>query len=228
MREVCGNCGRVARHETEDDDEAEREQLGRGEHVLDERTEPDAHAVERGEGDDQHDGNQVRGGKAEVHVAQDHGPKVHRRDVTAVPQPCACRDGRKEHTQKLAEGDRNGGNGAGLDDEKERPAVEEAPHRAEALAQVHVLAAGLGHHGGEFAVTQRTDDGHDGGDRPGCDEERRRVDDARHVRRDDKDAGADHGAGHDCGGGEQTEALDELRGFPVRCRWVCFCRGKHV
>ena len=44
---------------------------------------------------------------------------------------------------------------AGLNDEKERPAVEETPERREGFAQINVLAAGLGHHGGQLAVGER-------------------------------------------------------------------------
>ena len=98
----------------------------------------------------------------------------------------------EEDAEKLAEGYADGGNGAALNDEKERPAVEEAPQRAEGLAQVDVLAAGLGHHGRQFAVGERRDDGHEAGDQPGRNQQGGRVHDARDVGGDDEDAGANH------------------------------------
>src|SRR5258706_292446 len=48
---------------------------------------------------------------------------------------------------------------AGLNHEKQRPAVEKAPQRRERLAQVYVLAAGARHHRGELPIGQRADDG---------------------------------------------------------------------
>ena len=44
-----------------------------------------------------------------------------------------------------------------LNDQEQRPAIEEAPEGPERLAQIDVLASGLGHHGREFAVAQSAD-----------------------------------------------------------------------
>ena len=89
------------------------------------------------------------------------GPRGMAGTCADVPDPMGGGDRRKENAEELAEGDADGGDGAGLDDEEERPAVEESPERAEGLAEIDVLAAGLGHHGGQFAVAERGDDGHE-------------------------------------------------------------------
>ena len=86
--------------------------------------------------------------------------------VGDVPEPVRGRDGWEKDAEKFAESDADGGDGAGLDDEEERPAVKKSPERPERLAQINVLAAGLGHHGGQFAVAECADEGHDGGDHP--------------------------------------------------------------
>ncbi len=124
---------------------------------------------------------------------------------------CVLETGGKEDAEEFAEGHANGGDGSGLDDEKERPAVEKSPEGPERFAQVDVLAAGPGHHGGQLAVAERADHGHDRGDDPRGEVKRRRIGEARDIAVDDEDAAADHGADHDRGGAEQPEALHHLR-----------------
>ena len=101
---------------------------------------------------------------------------------------------------------------------KKRPAVEEAGQRAEGFAQVDVLAAGLGHGGGEFAVAERGDEGEDGGDEPGGDEEPGGLHLACDVGGDDEDAAADHGAHDQRGGVEEAEAFYKLSHCCMRFR----------
>ncbi len=115
----------------------------------------------------------------------------------------------KEDAEKLAEGDADGGDGSGLHDQEQRPAVEKAPERAERLAQVNVLAAGVRHHRRQFAIGQRASDGEKSGEHPGADQQRRRVDQARNVGGDDEDARADHGAHHQRGRADRAQALYE-------------------
>ena len=115
----------------------------------------------------------------------------------------------KEDAEKLAEGHADGGDGPGLDDQKERPAVEKAPQRPQRLAQVDVLAAGLGHHGRQLAVAERADHGQDGRHHPRAQKERRGVGAAGNVGIDDEDAGADHGADDDRRGAEEAKALHQ-------------------
>ncbi len=115
----------------------------------------------------------------------------------------------KEHAEKLAESYADCGDGARLDHEKERPAIEKTPERPKRLAQVNILAAGFGHHGGEFAIAQRADDRHEGGDHPCSHKERRRVGAARDISVDKENAGTNHGSRDDRRRAEQTKALDQ-------------------
>ena len=125
-----------------------------------------------------------------------------------VPNPVGRRYGREEHAQELAEGHPNRGNGSGLNDEVQRPAVEKSPKRAQRFAEVHVLSAGARHHGSQLSVGQRAGDGHESGDHPGGDEQHWRIDQPRDLRGHDEDAGADHGTHDQRGGAGQAETLD--------------------
>ena len=165
---------------------------------------------------DNDDSGKIRSADADLHIAKHHGADGDGRNVRDVPQPMRAGNRRKEDAEKFAEGHANGGDGSGLNDEKERPAVEKAPQRTQRFAQVDILAAGLGHHGGQLAVAERADHGHDGGDDPGCQIERRRIGEARDIAVDDKDAAADHRSHNDGGGAEQAQALHQLRaGFRI-------------
>ena len=89
------------------------------------------------------------------------------------------------------------------------PAEEESGQRSEGFAQIDVLAARVGHGGGQFAVAERGDQGEERGDHPGHHHQAGRLHLARDVGGHDEDAGADHGA-HDQGGGvDEAEAFDQ-------------------
>ncbi len=78
-----------------------------------------------------------------------------------MQNPMGGRNRGKENAEELAEGHADGGDGSGLNDQKQSPAVEKSPERSERFAQINVLAAGARHHGGEFAIAERGDDGHE-------------------------------------------------------------------
>src|SRR5262249_22527555 len=61
-------------------------------------------------------------------------------------------DPRDENSEVTRESDADGSDSSGLNNQEERPAIEESPQRRESFAQVNVLAARLGHHGGQFTV----------------------------------------------------------------------------
>ena len=65
------------------------------------------------------------------------------------------------------------------------------------------------HGGGEFAVAERRDDGERRADEPAENQQAGRFHLARDVGADDEDAGADHGAHDERGGGDEAEAFDE-------------------
>ena len=73
--------------------------------------------------------------------------------------------------------------GAGLDHQKQRPAIEEAPQRPERFAQIDVLPSRVGHRRGEFAIAQRRNDRKHGGDDPGHQQQARAIAPAARCRR---------------------------------------------
>ena len=107
---------------------------------------------------------------------------------------------REEDAQKLAESHSHGSDGARLDHQEQGPAVKKAPQRPQRFAQEHILAAGAGHHGGEFAIAERRGDGHKSGDDPGANEERGGIDFAGNFSGDNEDARADHRTHYQHGG----------------------------
>ena len=111
------------------------------------------------------------GAESDVHVAEDHGTYVERRDLPEVQNPVRRRDGRKEDAKELSERHADCGDGTGLNNKKESPAIEEAPERAESFAQENILASGAGHHGGKFAVAEGADDSEKAGYQPGADQQ---------------------------------------------------------
>ena len=155
------------------------------------------------------DAGQVGRVDADLHIAQHHRPNRERGHMGDVPEPMGRRDGREKDAEKLAEGHRDGGDGSRLNDQKERPAVEKSPQRPQRLAQVDVLAAGLGHHGRQLAVAERGDHGQDGRHHPRAQKQRRGVGAAGNVRVDDEDAGADHRSDHQRGRAEKAKALHQ-------------------
>ncbi len=158
-----------------------------------------------------HDGGQVLRIQADVHVAQDHWARLgNRRDMRNADEPVVDETEWKEDAEKLAEGDADRRDGSRLHHQKQRPAVEEAPHRPERLAQINILAAGVRHHGRQFAVGERARDGQESGHQPCAHQQRGRIDLAGDIGRDNEDAGADHRTHHQHGGAGQPEPFYEL------------------
>ena len=189
------NRGGVAAYgEGEQDQRSERERLGSGEDILDQRTQLDAEDVDDGEQDDDDDACEIGGADADLHIAQDHGTYAERGNVGDVPEPMGCRDGWEEDAEEFAEGDGDGGDGAALNDKEKRPSIEETPEWAERFAQVDILAAGPGHHRRQFAVAERGGEGENGRDHPCAKKERRGVCAAGDVGIDNEDSGANHRA----------------------------------
>ncbi len=119
-----------------------------------------------GKQDDNQDRDQVLRVQADIHAPEQHGADGKFGHFPEMDDPMAGGNGRPEDAEKFAESHAHGGNRARLDDEEQSPAVEKSPERAERFAQVDVLPAGARHHGGEFAVGERADDGEESGDQP--------------------------------------------------------------
>src|SRR5437764_12023991 len=92
-----------------------------------------------------------------------------------MQDPVAGRNGRKKYSEKLSEGDADSRDGAGLNNKKQRPAVEKAPQRPKSFAKINVLPAGMRHHSGEFAIAQCGSDGEESCNQPRADQQCRRT-----------------------------------------------------
>src|SRR4029077_4494891 len=111
-----------------------------------------------------------------------------------------------ELTRVSRERDRDRSDRAGLDDQHERPPVEESPERTVELRQIDVLPARAGHGGREPPVAERPRDRERTGERPDHEEPARGGQPARDVGRDDEDARSDHRPRDQRGGVEEPEA----------------------
>ena len=91
----------VAPHrEGQQNQRRQRQRLGRGEDVLDQRAQLHAEDVHDGQKDDDRDSGQVGRVDADLHVAQHHGPHPERGHVGDVPQPMGRRDGRERRRRE--------------------------------------------------------------------------------------------------------------------------------
>ena len=111
-------------------------------------------------------------------------------------------------------GDRDRGDGAALDDEEQRPAVQEAGERMQSVAQVDVLAARLGKERAELGVGERAGQRDRAAGDPRPQHEQRRVETLRDDVGSDEDAGADDPPDHHHRGVEGTERALEVRRTP--------------
>ncbi len=177
--------------------EGERDQRHQGrdldgrEEVLDALPDLDAAGVPEGEQRDERDRERALARDAQAEIA--------------------AFEARHQDGGMAREGHGDGGDGAGLDHEEERPAVEEADQRPEGLAEVDVLAAGPREARDEIAVERRRRDRHDPRQRPHREEPAGGSEVAHHRRGDQEDAGADHRAGDEGGRVEKAEGAMELR-----------------
>ena len=210
----------------------QRQQSGnfrRSENILDQRSGFQSKNIYYRQKDDQQHRDQILGVDADIHISQNHGADANRRDFPEMQQPARRRNCRKENSKEFAESHAHRGNRAGLDHQKKSPAVEKAPQGPERFAEINVLAAGMRHHRGQFAIAERGDNGHEAGDKPGPDQESGRIDFAGNLRRNNKDAGADHRAHDQHRGTGQAQAFDQFLilmtfDFPVANRGGLRCR----
>ncbi len=176
------------------------------------------------------DGHQVLRVDSHIHVAQNHGPQTDRRNFPNVQDPTGGRNCGKEDSQKLAKSHTHRRNRPRLNHQKKGPAIEKPPQRPQRLAQINVLPAGPRHHRRQLAIAERANDGHEPRHRPRPNQQRRRVHFACNLRRNNKDARADHRSHDQHGGASQAQALDQFlilrtMKFPVAaCDWLrCRC-----
>src|SRR5262249_48632607 len=98
------------------------------------------------------------------------------------------------------EGHAHRGNGPGLNDEKQSPAVEKPPQRSQRFAQVNVLATGPRHHRGKLSITEGANDGQETGYQPGSNKKRRGTYLSGNFRGNDENTRANHGTHYQHGG----------------------------
>ena len=82
------------------------------------------------------------------------------------PGEAVGRDRRPEHAEESAERDRDRGDRAGLDDEEQRPAIEEARERTQASRRKTYWPPARGYMRRELAVRERAEQRHEAGERP--------------------------------------------------------------
>ena len=213
--EVCAEIRRhrhsiAAEKDTEENQSQQRRNLGGGKSILDDGAGLHAENIDDREHDDDQDGDEVLRVQSNIHAAERHGADGESGYFPDVDNPITRRNGRPEDTEEFAESHAHGGDRAGLNHEKQSPSVEKTPEWAERLPQVNILPARTRHHGREFAVGERADNGEEAGDEPGANQQRRRSDLARNFGGNNKDARADHRAHHQHGGAGEAQTFDQL------------------
>ncbi len=183
--------GALAAREADDHEQRDRAHLEHREHVLDERAVAHAARVHPREQRDDDDRDELSARQGE--------PAHGEHDVRLA-------DPQSDATEELGERDRHRGVEPGLDDQEERPPVEEGHEPAERFPQEDVLAARFGHHCAQLGVRERPEQRQRPAHEPEAEPYAGRRDVARHDRGRDEDAGPDHRAHDDRGRGERTEA----------------------
>ena len=110
-----------------------------------------------------------------------------------------------ERQRVIRERDGHRRDGAGRDDEQQRPPIEECGQRAPCLTQVHVAATRLGAPISQLAETERTDQRDQAAESPGDEDQPGRADALCDGRGSAEDAAADDAAGDRHRGGKQAE-----------------------
>ena len=163
--------------ERQHDQTGDHRELGEGDDVLRPDPLPHAEHVHPGERGDGRHGD-------ELGAVRREGQEV---------APVAC------------EGHGDGGDGGGLDDDEQRPPVEETPERAEGLPQVDAEPARLGKGGSQLRDGQGARQREERRHHPGGELQRRRRERPGDVGGGEEDGRADHHADVDQGGVEQPQ-----------------------
>ena len=177
--EVRCNRRGVLRDEAYPHHSRQRENLRRGKHVLNQRTQLHAERIEHREHGDNQKCHQV--GRIQPH-----------RTGTHMPDPMRGSNAGKEHTKKLPKPHRDRRRRSRLNHKEQRPPVQKSPDRPQRFAQVHILTPGLWHHRRKFSVAQRADQSHHRRHHPSRDQQRRRSESPAHIRRNQENPRPHH------------------------------------
>ena len=155
--------------------------------------------------------------------------RARQREEAELEQQVVLAEVQPDAAEELGERDRHRRVEPALDDEEDRPAVEEPDERPEGLAQKDVLAAGLGHHRAQLAVGERAEQRQRAADEPQAEVDAGRADEPGHDRRRDEDARADHRAHDQRRGAEDPEApLQRLHGYAMESAAPRAARGSSI
>ena len=144
--EIRGHRLRVPSKKNSEEGQAEqRRNFRRGKDVLDESTRLHAENIDDRERDHHQDGDEVLRIQSNIHATEHHGADRKLRHFPQVDDPMAGRDRRPKDAEEFAERNAHSGDRAGLNHQKQSPAVEKAPERPERLTKINVLSAGPRH-----------------------------------------------------------------------------------
>jgi hypothetical protein len=160
----------LGEEEDGDDDESDRGRLDVGQQVLEPGAPADAHVVDGPE-----EGDEAR--RDELLLEPGH-----------LDEP---------GQDVVGEGHGQGGRGAGIDDQEERPPEEERQERPVGLPEIDVNAAGFGHGGAELGEGQGPEEAEQPAHDPDRQHEEGRGQDRRDLRRRQEDPRADDPADDD-------------------------------
>jgi hypothetical protein len=121
----------------------------------------------------------------------------------------------KEPDEVLGQHHRDGSHGSRLDQEQQRPALQEGDERMEGVAKVGILPAHARHDRRQLGEHEGAGQGDQAARRPRGQDQDRRPYDLGHEIRVDEDAAADDGGEHDHRGAEEPEPTRE-GGMPER------------
>jgi len=226
---VSGQRPRIPPHgNTEQRQTQQRRYFGCGKYILNQRSGFHSEDIYNRKKNYEQDRDQILCIDSYIHIAQNHRPEANRWNLPEMQNPSGGRNRRKENSEELAERHAYGRNRPGLNHQKQRPAVEKTPQRPERFAQINILPPGPRHHRRQLAIAQRGDDRHEPRHCPRANQQCRRIHLAGNLRRNNKDARADHRPHDQHRGAGQAQALDQFTvlmamRFPVAARGGCRC-----
>ena len=115
--------------------------------------------------------------------------------------------------QRIGKNVGDGSNGAGLDDNEYRPAIEITGEIAVAFVEINIQTAGLGKHARDFGNAQHSEQGHQAGNHPDQEQQQRRFELGGHQTGFLENPRADDRADGESHGGDQTDFPEQFYRF---------------
>src|SRR5579859_286802 len=193
------------REERHANDQQHRKYLDERQKHLHRAAEFYADVIDRRHDDEPDDGERLRPRES----------KIVRLDPVSDAGQVKRKDWRGDSGNKIREklhaarGDRRGGRGAS--DDRVHPSEKKTPRWSEAAAEIRVLAARFRNGRAQFRIRERAKNGKQRAGDPRRKHNGNAVPFARHLRRFQKNSGADHRAHHDRGGSPRAEPAHEFK-----------------